>query len=206
MWQAIGNAIRLCAPDGLLFLSIYAGGDKYERHLALKRRFNAADDRTKAEMVRNVMQSTSSYYKPDGSSEVSTRHRGMTQYHDAIDWLGGLPYEVAHVSQVVLFGINRGLRPVRVFERSQGGCSAYLFRRNGMRFIASGKTFEWSSEWSEKKEDRELERQLSEDLKRACKLSQDQIVESKAIGHRNNSLANARRYLGMICRGLCSQG
>ncbi|HXV79475.1 MAG TPA: class I SAM-dependent methyltransferase, partial [Candidatus Binatia bacterium] len=74
MWQAIDNAIRLCAPDGLLFLSIYAGGDQYEKHLALKRRFNAADERTKAEMVRNLLQSTNSYYKPGGSSEGSTRH------------------------------------------------------------------------------------------------------------------------------------
>ena len=34
IWQAIGNAIRLCAPNALLFISIYAGGDRYEEHLA----------------------------------------------------------------------------------------------------------------------------------------------------------------------------
>ncbi|HXV78464.1 MAG TPA: hypothetical protein VEG60_01160, partial [Candidatus Binatia bacterium] len=141
------------------------------------------------------------------SSEGSTRHRGMTQYHDAIDWLGGLPYEVAHVSQVLLFGINRGLRPVRVFERSQGGCSVYLFKHNSMRYVASWATFEWSSEWSGEKEDRDLERQLSEDLKRVCKVGQQQSAESKLFGHRNKSLRdNARRFLGMICPGLSLQG
>ena len=55
IWQAIDNAIRLCAPNALLFISIYAGGDRYEEHLALKRRFNAADEATKAEMVRILL-------------------------------------------------------------------------------------------------------------------------------------------------------
>jgi SAM-dependent methyltransferase len=174
MWQAIDNAIRLCAPNALLFISIYAGGDRYEEHLALKRRFNAADEATKAEMGVLLKQWSKRFYNTtSGYSENIIRvNRGMTLYHDVVDWLGGLPYEVAHVSEILLFGINRGLRPLRVLEWGQGGCSVYLFKKDPNHFMATRESFEWSSYKSDKKEERNLERQLSEDLSRANKTVQ----------------------------------
>ena len=200
MWQAIDNAIRLCAPNALLFISIYAGGDRYEEHLALKRRFNAADEATKAEMVRIQMEWTKRFHNASGYSENTSRDiRGMTQYHDAVDWLGGLPYEVAHVSEVLLFGINRGLRPLRVLEWGQGGCSVYLFKKDPNRFMATRESFEWSSYKSDKKEERNLERQLSEDLSRAYKTIQRQRSALELRRDLKDFLnRNARRCLGTI--------
>jgi len=194
MWHAIENAIRLCAPNALLFISIYAGGDLYEEHLALKRRFNAADEGTKAEMVRIQMERTKCFYNASGYCENTVRvNRGMTQYHDAVDWLGGLPYEVAHVSELLLFGINRGLRPLRVCERGQGGCSVYLFKKDDPNcFESTREMFEWSSDRSDKKEERNLERQLTEDLIRACKTVQHQRAQM------NSLKSNAHRCLGII--------
>jgi 2-polyprenyl-3-methyl-5-hydroxy-6-metoxy-1,4-benzoquinol methylase len=199
MWNAIDNAIRLCAPDALFLISLYTGGDLYEEHLALKRRFNGADEATKKEMVLKQLRSMSSSYKADGNSDKIARdQRGMTQYHDAVDWLGGLPYEVAHVSEVLLFGIDRGLRPVRVFERGQGGCSVYLFRKDPNRCAAAREKFEWSSYWSDKKEVRNLERQLSEDLRMVCN-------ELKFRRAQMDSLkSSARRCLGIIRQRLFS--
>jgi 2-polyprenyl-6-hydroxyphenyl methylase/3-demethylubiquinone-9 3-methyltransferase len=202
MWQAIDNAIRLCAPNALLFISIYAGGDLYEEHLAVKRRFNAADEATKREMVDRLVKSLirSSYKTQENSDSIARDQRGMTQYHDAVDWLGGLPYEVAHVSEVLLFGINRGLCPLKVFERGQGGCSVYLFKKDpNLR----AEKFEWSSDWSDKKEERNLERQLSEDLSRACKTVQRQRQELEWRRELDHSLkSNARRGLRIIRRRL----
>jgi 2-polyprenyl-6-hydroxyphenyl methylase/3-demethylubiquinone-9 3-methyltransferase len=53
----------------------------------------------------------------------------MNAYHDAVDWLGGLPYEVASVDEVTQFLSARGWTLERVLERYEGGCSVYLFRR-----------------------------------------------------------------------------
>jgi 2-polyprenyl-3-methyl-5-hydroxy-6-metoxy-1,4-benzoquinol methylase len=201
MWQAIDNVIRLCAPNALLFISIYTGGDRYEEHLALKRRFNAADEATKAEMVRILIKQWSKqFYNANGYSENIIRvSRGMTLYHDVVDWLGGLPYEVAHVSEILLFGINRGLRPLRVCEWGQGGCSVYLFKKDPNRFAATRESFEWSSYKSDKKEERNLERQLSEDLSRAYKTVQRQRSSLELRRDLKDFLnRNARRCLGTI--------
>jgi hypothetical protein len=80
MWKAIDDAIRLCAPDALFFISIYTAGDLYEKHLALKRRFNNADEATKAEMVRTQMElMMGGSYKGNGNSaSLARNHRGMT--------------------------------------------------------------------------------------------------------------------------------
>jgi len=201
IWQAIDNAIRLCAPNALLFISIYTGGDRYEEHLALKRRFNAADKATKAEMIRILLKQWSKrFYNASGYSENIIRvRRGMTLYHDVVDWLGGLPYEVANVSEVLLFGINRGLRPLRVCESVQGGCSVYLFKKDPNRFMATRESFEWSSYKSDKKEERNLERQLSEDLSRAYKTVQRQRSALELRRDLKDFLnRNARRCLGTI--------
>jgi 2-polyprenyl-3-methyl-5-hydroxy-6-metoxy-1,4-benzoquinol methylase len=203
MWKAIDKAIRLCALDAVFFISLYAGGDLYEEHLALKRRFNAADDATKKEMVLKQLRSMDVSYKAYHSDSIARDPRGMTQYHDAVDWLGGLPYEVAQVSEVVLFGTNRGLRPLRVFERGQGGCSVYLFKKDPNLCAPHRETFTWSSVWSDKKEERNLERQLVEDLRRACKTVQRQRTELEWRRELDHSLkSNARRGLGIIRRRL----
>jgi len=205
MWKAIDNAIRLCAPDALFFISLYTGGDLYEEHLALKRRFNVADEATKREMVGRLVEGlmSSSYKTHENSDSIARDQRGMTQYHDAVDWLGGLPYEVAHVSEVLLFGINRGLCPLRVFQRGQGGCSVYLFKKDPNPCAANRGKFEWSSALSGKTEERNLERQLSEDLMQACKTVQRQRTELEWRRELDHSLkSNARRGLGIIRRRL----
>jgi 2-polyprenyl-6-hydroxyphenyl methylase/3-demethylubiquinone-9 3-methyltransferase len=201
MWQAIDNAIRLCAPNALLFISIYAAGDRYEEDLALKRRFNAADEATKAEMVRILLKRWSKRFSNEnGYSEKIIRvSRGMTLYHDVVDWLGGLPYEVASVSEILLFGINRGLRPLRVCESVQGGCSVYLFKKDSNGFMATRESFEWSSCKNDKKEERNLEHQLSEDLSRAYKAVQRQRSALELRRDLKDFLnRNARRCLGTI--------
>lgn len=195
MWQAMAHAIRLCAPGALFLISIYAAGDRYEEHLALKRRFNAADPGTKADMIRIQMERTKSFYRDNENSEGGlNRDRGMTHYHDAVDWLGGLPYEVAHASEVLLFCINRGLVPLRVFERRQGGCSVYLFRNDPNRCSATRRTFQWGAEWSVGQVERNLESQLTEELARLCNTAGNQRAQMGSLK------GNIRRSMDIIRR------
>jgi len=203
MWQAIDNAIHLCAPDGLLFISLYTGGDLYEEHLDLKRRFNDADETTKRKMVQMHMERSkgSSYKTRESADGIARDQRGMTRYHDALDWLGGLPYEVAHVSEVLLFCITRGLRPVRIFERGQGGCTVYLFRNCLDQRGALGSIFEWSSYRCDTKEDRNLECQLREDLMKMCRTVQRHRAQLESLGDPRQWLKNnGRRCLGTLRR------
>ena len=55
--------------------------------------------------------------------------RGMSTWHDAIDWLGGYPYEYASADEVTTFLSARGFDQLVVKPASGNGCSEYAFRR-----------------------------------------------------------------------------
>jgi len=210
MWKAIDNAIRLCASDALFFISLYTAGHLYEEHLALKRRFNNTDEATKKEMLRTLNEQLimSGSYKAGGYSDgIARNDRGMTMHNDVIDWLGGLPYEVAHVSEVLLFGVSRGLRPLRVLETGQGDCSVYLFRNDRNRAEALTDDFVWSLKWTGETGRRTVQRQLGEDLLKDR--AQIEILRSELEFRRTQMESlrrSARRCLGIIRRRLFGNG
>lgn len=56
--------------------------------------------------------------------------RGMSRWHDLVDWVGGWPFEVARPEEVIDFLADRGFQLVRL--RTVGGkmgCNEYLLRR-----------------------------------------------------------------------------
>lgn len=55
--------------------------------------------------------------------------RGMTTWRDALDWLGGYPYEYASAEEVTAFLSERGFDPLAIRPASGNGCSEYVFRR-----------------------------------------------------------------------------
>jgi 2-polyprenyl-6-hydroxyphenyl methylase/3-demethylubiquinone-9 3-methyltransferase len=57
------------------------------------------------------------------------KDRGMDVYHDLLDWLGGLPYEVASKEEVIAFCGARGLVLKKLNEIGEGACNSYLFSR-----------------------------------------------------------------------------
>lgn len=132
MWKAIENASKLVKPNGLFWITIYAKGDLYESDLALKKRYNAASDFGKKMMVSKavarIMWTRLKHLKnPFAWNEK--RERGMNTYHDLIDWLGGLPYEVASEDEMVQFGTKHGFILRRIQPSDQRGCSSFVFQK-----------------------------------------------------------------------------
>ncbi|MEO7042467.1 MAG: class I SAM-dependent methyltransferase, partial [Gemmatimonadaceae bacterium] len=55
--------------------------------------------------------------------------RGMSRYHDWVDWLGGLPFEVATPEQIFDFYSSRGFTLERLKTCGGGlGCNQFIFR------------------------------------------------------------------------------
>jgi 2-polyprenyl-3-methyl-5-hydroxy-6-metoxy-1,4-benzoquinol methylase len=56
--------------------------------------------------------------------------RGMSIWHDALDWLGGYPFEVAKPEEILDFFCQRGyvLENLKTCGR-RSGCNEYVFRR-----------------------------------------------------------------------------
>ena len=59
------------------------------------------------------------------------RKRGMSAVHDWIDWLGGLPFEVAGPGEVFAFLRPRGFSLTGLFTTPSLGCNEFVFVRGG---------------------------------------------------------------------------
>ncbi len=130
MWAAIEKSLELVKHGGLYWIAIYKKGPNYHKHLAQKTAYNKASELGKKFMVYRIvalkllsrlirLQNPLAYFH--------TKRRGMNAYHNLIDWLGGLPYEVASDEEVVSFCQHRGFRLERLKVRREGSNNIYLF-------------------------------------------------------------------------------
>ena len=96
-----------------MWVSIYQAGPRYEDDKSLKLRFTAASEDERARMLAE-------WVNVDDIHSLLPGERGMNRYHDALDWLGGLPYEVAYPDEVIGGVRKYRLFPRRVLERAEG--------------------------------------------------------------------------------------
>lgn len=132
MWESIGDVASLVADGGAFLIGIYAKGPNYPKHLAMKQAYNKASFFGKKLMVaraieRKMWKRLKRMENPFAWNEKKAR--GMSTYHDILDWLGGLPYEVASEEEMVAFLGSRGFEHERSQIKPEGGVSVYLFQR-----------------------------------------------------------------------------
>lgn len=132
MWKAVDNAAELCAPGGTMFIALYTKGGLYPKDLALKERYNRESDLGKrlmeARYIARYMWGELRWLRsPLGWNKPTTR--GMNTYIDLVDWLGGLPYEVASIDEVVVRMRKKGFTAERIVALGEGSCSSYVFTR-----------------------------------------------------------------------------
>lgn len=133
MWQAISNAAARVAPDGRFFISIYAKGPNFASDLALKQRYHDASLSGKRRMEFEWI---TAQYAQRGRAGLAPEgwwtqgiERGMDPYFDLVDWLGGLPYEVATVPELTAHLRTLGIATRRVRECGDGGCHILVGHR-----------------------------------------------------------------------------
>jgi hypothetical protein len=90
---------------------------------------------TKKLMIWRFILRTMAYRALHGRNPLrwnERKARGMDTYHDIVDWLGGLPYEVATVEELVT-ARQHGFERIEALEVSEAGCSVVTLRRSGAR-------------------------------------------------------------------------
>ena len=144
MWEAMDNVKPLVKMGGLLFIAIYNDqGEITDGWAAIKRRYNALPGPLAALFALGIIareegRSLRGYLrggniKPwvqswTGYARQSTR--GMSKWHDWIDWIGGYPYERASIEAIVDVFAKDGFRLANLVDRSNGtGCNEFVFRR-----------------------------------------------------------------------------
>lgn len=141
LWRAFENACACVTPGGRLFISVYNDQGWPSRvWKRLKRLYNALPKRLRrpyAVLVmlpiefRSLARQTGKlkpqeYFRAWGAR--GERERGMSRWHDLLDWVGGYPFEVASPEEVFEFGAARGfeLRALRTVGGSHG-CNEFVF-------------------------------------------------------------------------------
>jgi 2-polyprenyl-3-methyl-5-hydroxy-6-metoxy-1,4-benzoquinol methylase len=142
MWRALEIAQARAEEGGTLFISIYNDqGLKSRLWRAVKRTYNRLPTDLRLPFTLLVMGPREmlafglaiargrpmSYIR---SWTEYKRSRGMSRWHDMVDWVGGYPFEVAKPEQVFEFLQARGFQLERLFTCGGGsGCNQYVLTR-----------------------------------------------------------------------------
>ena len=140
MWQALENVSRMIAEHGKLFISIYNDQDGASRRWFIVKRFYNWLPKPGRFMIlgpalvrlwgvtvlRDLFLGnpflTWSNYK---------RERGMSPWHDVVDWVGGYPFEVARPEEIFEFFKQKGFVLVKLKTCGGGrGCNEFVFRKD----------------------------------------------------------------------------
>ena len=141
MWRAIELVAARVGPGGGLFLALYNDqGGTSRRWLRVKRAYNALPRALRflvlwpsfAVLWGKTFAAETLRGEPGKSwREYARAGRGMSPWRDVVDWVGGLPFEVARPDRVVEHLRERGFAPVRTETVGSGlGCNEFLFRRH----------------------------------------------------------------------------
>jgi 2-polyprenyl-6-hydroxyphenyl methylase/3-demethylubiquinone-9 3-methyltransferase len=149
MWQALGNVIPLVAEEGKLYISIYNDqGDASRRWAALKKFYNQSPKPVRISIVlmvgvlwfiRSAFGRLIQCKNPLPFKEWAEekKNRGMSVWHDLVDWVGGHPFEVAKPEEIFDFYRDEGFVLMRLKTRGgKSGCNEFLFFRS----LGKGKT------------------------------------------------------------------
>jgi 2-polyprenyl-3-methyl-5-hydroxy-6-metoxy-1,4-benzoquinol methylase len=139
MRLAIENAIQCMAPRGLFVIAIYNDQEGTSRRWrAIKRLYARLPVSLRPLLVaacvpvqwwKSVLKDTLGG-RPLATWRSYARQRGMSPWHDMVDWVGGYPFEVAKPEQIFELFKSRGFSLVRLKTCGGGiGCNEFVFIR-----------------------------------------------------------------------------
>jgi SAM-dependent methyltransferase len=140
LWQACDNIARMVKPGGMLVVALYNDqGSASRRWLKVKQWYNRLPSGLRwlvlgpafvrlwaPTTIRDLFAG-----RPFSTwrSYAKNSQRGMSPGRDVIDWVGGLPFEVASPDQVFDFFHGRGFQMVQLRTCGGGlGCNEFVFR------------------------------------------------------------------------------
>ena len=142
MWMALENVIPLLDEGGKLFISIYNDqGILSKFWKRLKKFYNTSPSPIKILVIFWVgasLQTGSAFLRlfqgqnplPFKYWKEKKRQRGMSVWHDLVDWVGGYPFEVAKPEEIFDFYRVKGFTLIKLKTCGAGlGCNEFVFVR-----------------------------------------------------------------------------
>jgi 2-polyprenyl-3-methyl-5-hydroxy-6-metoxy-1,4-benzoquinol methylase len=139
MWKALDLISIPLQTDGQLFIALYNDqGSKSKVWKRIKKTYNLLPGVVRPiyvcgvtalpELVAAIRQGPTRYIK---SWRGYRSLRGMSRWHDLVDWVGGYPFEVASPGAVFDFFKGRGFSLEKLRTTTSLGCNEYVFQRRG---------------------------------------------------------------------------
>lgn len=142
MWEAIAQAITCVAPNGSICMAIYNDQGLWSRSwTSIKKGYNRLPSILQppyAFLIGAFIEGKAALGRmfrgqnPFPFEDWSKRRqmRGMSVWHDLLDWVGGYPFEVATPQAVVDFLKQEGFALVQLKTVGSGlGCNEFVFAR-----------------------------------------------------------------------------
>jgi SAM-dependent methyltransferase len=142
MVSAMGQTLARVCPNGLLYLALYNDqGLRSRLWRAVKLSYNRLPAGLQRPFVALVMgpreSAVATIYLLRGRPGIYLKRwtdyrseRGMSKWHDLVDWVGGYPFEVATPDSVFEFYHQRGFTLERMSLTRSAGCNRYILRRS----------------------------------------------------------------------------
>lgn len=141
LWRALDLSCLPVAPGGRLLVAIYNdAGSQTARWKRIKRMYCRLPEPLRVPFVLAVSApaEAKALARAIAAGEPgayvrawrsSARTRGMSRWHDIVDWIGGYPYEAARADQVFAFCRQRGFVLSGLTTGGGLGCNEFLFER-----------------------------------------------------------------------------
>jgi len=136
MWEALENVKVNTTVGGLLFIAIYNDcGEITEYWKKKKIKYNSLPDWLKTLYAVKVwfpIEFKSFKHKPKKYFKQWSEYkksRGMSRWHDMIDWIGGYPYENATEKELIDFYEKDGYLLLKAEPNNGYGCHQLVFKR-----------------------------------------------------------------------------
>jgi len=139
MVKALNNAILPVSDEGLLLIAIYNDQEILSSFWKKIKKTYCSNLYGKLLISSvffplfafiNILTGLIKYKNPLGYFSHYKNNRGMSIYHDWVDWFGGYPFEVAKPEVIFNLYKNHGFILENLTTTNGLGCNQFLFRKN----------------------------------------------------------------------------
>ncbi len=128
MWSALDNVGHLVANGGQLFIAIYNDQGMASRYWhAVKRTYVRHPALRWPLVIAHLPYPFLPSLAVRFLSGRLTLDRGMSFWHDIVDWIGGFPFEVASPDAIAVLYRRRGFRLSQLKTTTRNGCNEFVF-------------------------------------------------------------------------------
>ncbi len=130
MWQALENVAALVAEEGRLFIAIYNDQGWVSRYWHVVKRTYVRYPllRWPLLLLHTPYPFLASWLAHALTGRLG-QERGMSLWHDLIDWIGGYPFEVARTVEIFRFYRDKGFTLREIKTTCRLGCNEFVFVR-----------------------------------------------------------------------------